>query len=111
MRGVRLTRPLTLEAAVRVADGAGGYAEAWQALGTVWADVRAGSGREGTALGAAVPVQALRIILRGLPQGHVMRPAAGMRFRDGARLYRLLAVTEADAGGRYLVCAAEEVGA
>jgi head-tail adaptor len=35
-----------------------------------------------------------------------------MRFRDGARLYRIGAVSEADATGRYLVCfASEETGA
>jgi head-tail adaptor len=109
MRGVRLTRPLTLEVAQRAGDGAGGYAEAWHALGTVWAEVRPGSGRAGDAMGAAVSVQPLRIVVRGVPQGHDLRPVPGMRFRDGARLYRLLAVTEADASGRYLICAAEEV--
>jgi head-tail adaptor len=111
MRAVRLTRALVLEAAQRVADGAGGFAQQWQALGTVWADVRPGAGREGDALGASVAVQALRIVVRGVPQGHTMRPVAGMRLRDGARYFRLLAVTEADAGGRYLICAAEEVSA
>lgn len=109
MKGVRLTRPLQLEIAQRSADGAGGYAEAWVVLGTVWADVRPGPARAGDALGAAVPVQPLRILVRGVPQGHALRPAAGMRFRDGQRLFRLLAVTEADGGGRYLVCTAEEV--
>lgn len=111
MRAVRLTRALVLEVAQRVADGAGGFAEVWQARGTVWAEVRPGAGRAGDALGAAVAVQPLRIWVRGVPQGHAMRPAAGMRFRDGGRLFRLLAVTEADAGGRYLICAAEEVSA
>lgn len=109
MRGVRLTRPLILEVAVRAGDGAGGYAEVWQARGTVWAEVRPGAGREGAALGAAVAVQPLRVILRGLPVGHDLRPVAGMRFRDGARVFRVLAVMEADAGGRYLTCACEEV--
>ncbi|MBD1205529.1 MAG: head-tail adaptor protein [Rhodobacteraceae bacterium] len=109
MRGVRLTRPLILEVAVRAGDGAGGYAEAWQARGTVWAEIRPGVGREGAAMGAAVAVQPLRVILRGLPVGHDLRPVAGMRFRDGARIFRVLAVTEADAGGRYLTCACEEV--
>ncbi|WP_371410672.1 head-tail adaptor protein [Tabrizicola sp. TH137] len=106
---MRLTRRLTLEVAMRAGDGAGGYAEVWQARGTVWAEVRPGAGREAAALGAAVPVQPLRVILRGLPLGHDLRPVAGMRFRDGARAFRVLAVTEADAGGRYLTCACEEV--
>ena len=109
MKGVRLTRPLLLEVAVRAGDGAGGYVEAWQARGTVWAEVRPGAGREGAVLGSAVPVQPVRVILRGLPVGHDLRPVAGMRFRDGARAFRVLAVTEADAGGRYLTCACEEV--
>lgn len=109
MRGVRLTRPLILEVALRAGDGAGGYAEVWQARGTVWAEMRPGAGREGAAMGAAVAVQPLRVILRGLPVGHDLRPVAGMRFRDGARIFRVLAVTEADAGGRYLTCACEEV--
>ena len=111
MRAVRLTRALVLESAVRSGDGAGGFSESWQALGTVWADVRPGSGRGGEVLGVAVPVQPMRIMVRGVPQGHVMRPKAGMRFRDGVRLYRVLAVTEADGTGRHLVCAAEEVTA
>jgi hypothetical protein len=35
-----------------------------------------------------------------------------MRFRDGARLFRIEAVTEADADARYLLCiASEETGA
>ena len=109
MRGVRLTRPLILEVALRAGDGAGGYAEVWQARGTVWGELRPGAGREGAAMGAAVAVQPLRVILRGLPVGHDLRPLAGMRFRDGARVFRVLAVTEADAGGRYLTCACEEV--
>lgn len=109
MRGVRLTRPLTLEVAVRAGDGAGGFAEQWQARGTVWGEVRPGAGREGAALGASVAVQPVRVILRGVPMGHALRPLAGMRLRDGARVFRVLAVTEADAGGRYLICAGEEV--
>lgn len=106
---VRLNRALVLEVAARAGDGAGGFSQDWEARGTVWAEVRAGAGREGEALGAAVPVLPLRIFVRGLPQGHALRPVAGMRFRDGARLFRVLAVTEADAAGRYLTCAAEEV--
>lgn len=109
MKGLRLTRPLTLEVAMRAGDGAGGYAETWQARGTVWAELRPGAGRAGAALGAAVAVQPVRVILRGLPVGHDLRPVAGMRFRDGARVFRVLAVAEADAGGRYLTCACEEV--
>lgn len=109
MRGLRLNRALLLEAPQRVADGAGGFAEGWQTLGTVWAEVRPGAGRMAGGIEVAVPVQALRITVRGVPQGHGLRPAPGQRFRDGARIYAIGAVTERDAAGRYLTCAAEEV--
>ena len=32
------------------------------------------------------------------------------RFREGARIYPIIAVAEADPEGRYLVCYAEEGG-
>ncbi len=108
MSGVPLNRALVLEVPLRVADGAGGFAEGWQAMGTVWAEVRAGAGRMGGGMEAAATVQTLRITLRGLPQGHALRPVAGQRFRDGGRVYRIGAVTERDSAGRYLICAAEE---
>ena len=38
------------------------------------------------------------------------RPIAGQRFREGARIYPIIAVAEADPEGRYLVCYAEEGG-
>lgn len=105
----QLTRKLVLESPNRVADGAGGFVEAWSELGVIWGDVQVrGSGRE---IDAASEL-ALRIIVRAAPQGAPSRPAAEMRFRDGARLYRIEAVTEADALSRYLICfAREETGA
>lgn len=109
MRGARLNRPLVLEAMERAGDGAGGWTEVWQARGTVWAEVRPGAGRETGGMEASASVQALRIVVRGLPQGHVLRPVAGQRFRDGTRRFRILAVTERDGTGRYLLCSAEEV--
>ena len=49
-----------------------------------------------------------RITLRGSPVGAPSRPVAGQRFRDGSRIFTILAVSEADAVGRYLICAAQE---
>ena len=46
MKAPRLSRRLVLEAPVRVADGGGGFAEDWQAVGTLWAEVTARSGSE-----------------------------------------------------------------
>jgi head-tail adaptor len=110
MRARRLNRRLVLEAAARVPDGAGGYAERWEARGTLWAEVAAGAGREvGVDLIARERVS-LRIMVRGAPVGAPSRPVAGQRFREGARIYPILAVAEADPEGRYLVCHAEEGG-
>jgi head-tail adaptor len=40
---VVLNRRLVLEAASRLPDGAGGYAETWVVLGELWADIRSGA--------------------------------------------------------------------
>lgn len=109
MSRVRLDRALVLEVPVRVADGAGGFAEGWQAVGTIWAEVRPGAGRMVGAMEAEAVAQSLRITVRGVPPGQALRPVAGQRFREGARLFLIGAVAERDGAGRYLICAAEEV--
>ena len=110
MRARRLSRRLVLEGAERVADGSGGYADRWSSRGVLWAEVVAGTGREiGVDLVARERV-GLRIMVRGAPAGAPSRPIAGQRFREGARIYPIIAVAEADREGRYLVCYAEEGG-
>ena len=104
MSGINLNRKLTLETAVRTADGAGGYAESWTALGTHWAQVTPRSGRTSSQGEAPVSRVATEIIVRGAPVGAVSRPVADQRFREGNRLWRVLAVAEADGTGRYLRC-------
>ncbi len=107
-RAPQLTRALVLEAPETVPDGAGGFATAWTPLGTHWAEIRAGAGRERlTALGPSGQVT-LRITLRAAPQGSDRRPRPDQRFREGARIFTILAVAEADAQGRYLICTARE---
>ena len=103
-----LNRRLVLEAPVRVADGAGGYATVWSALGEVWAEVLAGTGREATAVGTALSRIIYRITVRAAPVGAPSRPRPGQRFREGTRLFKVISVTERDQAGRYLVCQAEE---
>lgn len=108
MSGIRLGRRLVLEEAQVVGDGAGGLAESWVSLGTLWAEVTSGAGREAAGeevWGAQVP---LRITVRAALPGDARRPKPGQRFREGARLFRILAVSERDAGGRYLACVARE---
>lgn len=104
----RLNRALVLEAPVRAGDGAGGFAESWSAVGTLWADVSARSGRARGAAEMPVASVVYRIVVRAAPEGSSMRPKAGQRFRDGARIYAIRAVAERDGDGHYLVCFSDE---
>ena len=108
MKPIQLNRKLILEAPERVPDGAGGFSKGWTPLGELWAEVIARTGREKQ--GEAVPVSTVgyRITVRGAPVGASNRPLPDQRLREGARVFRILAVTERDPGGRYLTCFAEE---
>lgn len=103
-----LNRRLVLEAPERVPDGAGGFAETWSELGVLWAEItpRTGGERAGEELTLSrVPY---RIVVRGAPQGSHRRPAPGQRFREGARVFAIRAIAEADPRGHYLTCFADE---
>ena len=103
-----LTRPLVLEDPLTTPDGAGGYTPEWVALGTLWAELRAGAGSERRGLIAPEGRMLFRIFLRAAPQGSPQRPRPDQRLREGDRVFTLLAVSEADAAGAYLVCHARE---
>lgn len=104
----RLTHQLTLEAPVRVMDGAGGVSESWTALGTIWAEVQARTGRDADVGRAPTARMAYRITVRGAPVGSPERPWPGQRLRDGARVFHIYAVAERDPEGRYLTVLADE---
>lgn len=108
----RLDRLLVLEEPQRVPDAAGGFTETWVALGEVWAEVTARTGR-GAEFGALQTGRVnWRIVVRGAPVGVPSRPQAGQRFVEDTRVYRIEAVAERDPQGRYLICfATEEVAA
>jgi head-tail adaptor len=108
MKAPDLNRALVLEGAVRVSDGAGGYSESWQALGTLWAAVTPGSGRDVPGEELILASVPYRIVVRGAPYGSVSRPKPEQRFREGARIFTILAVTERDPEGRHLTCFARE---
>jgi head-tail adaptor len=108
MSDPKLNRALVLETPTRVADGAGGFALSWVTVGTLWGEVKPGSGsdRAGVEIGlATVPY---RITVRGSAVGSPARPKPEQRLRDGARIFVILAVTERDADGLYLTCFAKE---
>ena len=111
MKAPRLDRRVVLEDRRRADDGAGGWTETWQALGEMWAELRAGLGREKNQDFATISAVHYRVIVRGAPVGAPSRPVAGQRFRMGARLFAIVGVAEHDRAGRFLTCFAfEEAG-
>jgi len=105
---VALSRALVLEASVRLPDGAGGFAQTWVPRGTLWADVRPGSGRDVAGEEVTLASVPYRITVRGAAQGAASRPKPEQRFRDGLRVFAILVVIESDGSGRYLTCFARE---
>lgn len=104
----RLDVPLILEETLRAPDGMGGFHLSWQPVGRVWAQMRAGAGRERFAEVGAESMVTWRIMVRGAPFGDPRRPRPDQRFRLGLRLFRITAVAEADPHGRHLICTALE---
>jgi len=103
-----LNTPLVLEERSRSPDGAGGYAESWIPRGTLWAELKAGSGKETGANLATLSLAPYRITVRAMPYGAPSRPKPDQRFRSGTRIFTILAVTEAGTDGRFLSCNATE---
>lgn len=99
---------MVLEGPVQVADGAGGFDLSWAVRGVVWAALKPGSGREAAGEEVRVAETPYRITVRGAPVGAGARPRPEDRLRDGARVFTILAVTEADPRGQYLTCFARE---
>ena len=108
MSAPQLNRALVLEGPVKIADGAGGYTREWEALGLLWAELRAGAGREKAESAATLSRVPYRITVRAAPYGAPSRPIAGQRLRDGIRVFNIHAVAEQGTGGAYLTCHAEE---
>lgn len=108
MSGPSLDRRMVLEAPLRVADGAGGFDLTWGVKGVLWAELSPGSGREAAGVEVLVAQTPYRITVRGAPVGSGARPNPEDRLRDGTRVFTILAVTEADARGQYLICFARE---
>ncbi|MEM7470041.1 MAG: head-tail adaptor protein [Pseudomonadota bacterium] len=104
MIGIILNRKLELEELSQVSDGAGGFVSNWTTLGTLWGRLRPGSGREslgGTVVLSSAPYV---IIVRAAPFGAPSRPRPDQRFRAGARVFRILAVSDDDRDAAYLTC-------
>jgi head-tail adaptor len=99
-----LTRRLTLEAPEDAPDGAGGAARGWRALGGLWADVAAVSATERMSAGAPASRVTHRAAIRWAAPGAALRPTPAMRLRDGARVFEIVGVGDADPWRRFLIC-------
>lgn len=104
----RLTRHLRLLTEVSNPDQSGGYSSTWQETGTLWAEIKAKSGREARGPNTPLSKVGYKIIVRGAPVGASSRPQAGQRFAGHGRTYAIEAVTEYDPDGRFLICHAIE---
>jgi len=108
MKAPRLNRKLVLEAAQRIPDGSGGQNLTWVALGTLWARIEAGAGRERAGEFVTLSSVPYRIVVRAAPEGAPSRPRPEQRFREGQRVFRITAVADEDAEGHYLTCFTQE---
>ncbi|SLN45992.1 Phage head-tail joining protein [Aquimixticola soesokkakensis] len=113
MGDVHLNRKLVLEEAARVSDGAGGYVETWVEVGVLWAQITAaGAGAQASVDFLTISSVPYRVVVRSAPQGSPRRPKPAQRFREGGRVFSIIAVSETDTLGRYLTChSREEVAA
>ena len=87
---------------------AGGGGLDWLELGVLWGAITPRAGRELERGGRQGSRVSHRILVRAAPVGASTRPRADQRFRENGRTFRIRAVTEADARGRFLTCWADE---
>ena len=103
-----LNNELVLEAPVEAADGGGGVSVAWQAVGTLWAEVASVMAREGETGGRSASRVTHRITIRNAPPESPRRPRPDCRFRSGERVFAIRGVSPRDRRATYLTCWAEE---
>ena len=103
-----LNRKLVLEARDTTPDGAGGFSTTWSTVGTHWGEISFRSGQERDIGQRSVASATLRIVVRAAPDGAPSRPKPNQRFREGSRIFEILAVTENNRNPQYLDCWAKE---
>jgi SPP1 family predicted phage head-tail adaptor len=97
-----LDRRLVLEAPAEAPDGAGGVTRSYQPVATLWAAVTPLSAQGAVAAGAAGATATHRIVIRAGREVTTRH-----RLREGARLYRIVAVTERAGRARVIEIRAE----
>ncbi|MBM7068037.1 phage head closure protein [Actibacterium sp. 188UL27-1] len=103
-----LSHRLELQTPERAPDGCGGHITTWTTVGTVWAEIHAGRGRERIRAALTFSTVPCRIIVRAAPVGSLARPRPEQRFRVGNQAFRIMSVADSDVSSRYLTCMAEE---
>jgi SPP1 family predicted phage head-tail adaptor len=64
IRAQDLSERISIQSQNRLPDGAGGFAESWQTLAIVWAEVRAASATHGTRFGGTTTRRFVKIFIR-----------------------------------------------
>ena len=98
-----LRQRLTLEELQRTSDEGGGFSEVWVTVATVFAVLRPTGGGERVESGRLAGTVTHEAVLRYRPG---VEPA--MRFRQGARIFQILAVIDVEERRRWLKCLCEE---
>lgn len=104
----RFSSRLTLEERGREPDGAGGILKTWVERGAIWAELKAGSGRERAVGLRPTSTVTHRARIRYAAPDAADRPRADQRLTDGTRVFAILAVAEADDRRRELALWLEE---
>ena len=99
-------REVTLEAAVLVADGAGGHVQEWEEVATLFARIEPLSATSRFGADQTLETVTHRVTLR-----HRDGVTSGMRLTRLGRIFDIVTVHDPDETGRYLVCRVREEGA
>lgn len=100
-----MSTELVLEQATATPDGAGGFAETWTQIATVFARLQPIVVRERFGADQTIEEVMHRVTIRHRPD-----VASGMRLVMGDRILQILTVHDPDETGRYLICRTKEQG-
>ena len=95
----RLRHRLTLEQAMTMEDGSGGFAIGWAEVATIWGAIETLSGRETEASDAIKAEATHRITIR-----HRDDAGPAKRLRFYARMFEITSAADPDGSRRLLVC-------
>ena len=98
-----LRHRLVLEEVQRISDGGGGFTESWVTVATVWGALRPSSGGESVEAGRLAGRVSHAVSLR-----YRAGVTPAMRFRQGTRVFHILAAIDEDERKRWLRCLCEE---